>query len=59
MDEVVKDSFVSSAVDRVFFILRKSSERALLTSSLNAICATTNIIITVLNRDFKDVNIKL
>lgn len=54
MDDIVKDSLTSSVVDHVFFIFRKSSERALLTSSLNAICATTNNMITVLN-NYKDV----
>jgi hypothetical protein len=55
MDEPVEDSLTSSAVDHVFFVLQKCAHRSLITCNLNAVCAVTNIIITVLNRDFGDV----
>jgi len=55
MDEYQTDSVTSSGVDHVFFIVQKSMQRALSTFNLNAVCATINIVITVLTRDFKEV----
>eukprot|EP01117_Protostelium_nocturnum_P008586 TRINITY_DN3084_c0_g1_i1.p1 TRINITY_DN3084_c0_g1~~TRINITY_DN3084_c0_g1_i1.p1 ORF type:complete len:732 (-),score=257.77 TRINITY_DN3084_c0_g1_i1:1304-3499(-) len=54
MDEMDEDSLNSSAVDHIFFIFQKASQRALLSSNLNALCATINMIITVISRDVKD-----
>lgn len=55
MDDLIPESLTSSSVDHVFYVLQKSSQRALLTSNVNAVCATINIIITVLTRDYKEV----
>lgn len=55
LDEAVAESLVSSSVDHVFFVLRKSAEHALLSSNLNALCATLNVINSTLNRDYIDV----
>lgn len=42
-------------MDHVFFVLQKSTQRALLTSNTNAVCAAINIVITCLTRDYKSV----
>lgn len=49
------DNIMSHMVDRVFFIIQKSIQRALLTCNLNALCATVNIVVSVLVRDLKEV----
>jgi len=54
MDDITPESITSSSVDHVFYVLQKSGQRALLTSNVNAVCATINIIITVLTRDLKE-----
>src|SRR5690606_35770982 len=42
LDDASPDSLTSSAVDHVFFVLRKAVERALLTRSADALCAVLN-----------------
>eukprot|EP01116_Phalansterium_solitarium_P001645 TRINITY_DN1145_c1_g1_i1.p1 TRINITY_DN1145_c1_g1~~TRINITY_DN1145_c1_g1_i1.p1 ORF type:complete len:733 (-),score=336.79 TRINITY_DN1145_c1_g1_i1:79-2277(-) len=54
-DRVEDDSLTSSSVDHLFFVLQKCAQRALLTSSMNAVCAVINIVISVLGREFKEV----
>ena len=49
------ENIISNMVDRVFFIIQKSVQRALLTCNLNALCATVNIVVSVLVRDLKEV----
>ncbi|PRP87064.1 oligomeric Golgi complex subunit 4-like [Planoprotostelium fungivorum] len=54
LDSVVEDSLCSSAVDRMFFVFQKATQRALLSANLNAVCATINIVISILDRDVKE-----
>eukprot|EP01113_Clastostelium_recurvatum_P041791 TRINITY_DN6696_c0_g1_i1.p1 TRINITY_DN6696_c0_g1~~TRINITY_DN6696_c0_g1_i1.p1 ORF type:complete len:751 (-),score=209.79 TRINITY_DN6696_c0_g1_i1:29-2281(-) len=55
MDETQGDSQTSSMVDYVFFVLQKSTSRAVDSASMGAVCAVINHTNTCLNRDYKEV----